>query len=61
MSSFQKVVKYGAITFAIVLAIGIITSIVSVAIGVFSFVTGNVGLGMKKGYVERFKIGRAHV
>lgn len=54
MSSFQKVVKYGAITFAIVLAIGIITSIVSVAIGVFSFVTGNVGLGMKKGYVERF-------
>lgn len=54
MSSFQKVIKYGAITFAIVLAIGIITSIVSAAVGVFSFVTGNVGLGMRKGYVERF-------
>jgi len=54
MSSFQKVIKYGAIAFAIVLTIGIITSIVSVSIGVFSFVTGNVGFGMRKGYVEKF-------
>ena len=54
MSSFQKLIKYGAITFAIILAIGIITSIVSVATGVFTFVTGNVGLGMRKGYTERF-------
>lgn len=54
MSSFQKVIKYGAITFAIILAIGIITSIVSVAIGAFSFVTGNVGFGMSKGNIERF-------
>lgn len=54
MSSFQKVIKYGAITFAIVLAIGIITSIVSAVVGIFSFVTGNVGLGMRRGYVERF-------
>jgi len=54
MSSFQKVVKYGAITFAIILAIGIITSIVSAVVGVFSFVTGSVGFGMKRGYVERY-------
>lgn len=54
MSSFQKTIKYSAIAFAIVLAIGIITSIVSVTIGLFSFVTGNVGLGMGNSNVEKF-------
>ena len=41
MSSFQKVIKYGAITFAILLAVGIITAIASAALSIISIVTGN--------------------
>lgn len=41
MSSFQKVIKYGAITFAILLTVGIISAIASTAVSVISFFTGN--------------------
>jgi DUF4097 and DUF4098 domain-containing protein YvlB len=41
MSSFQRVIKYCAIAFAILLAVGIISGIVQVAVAVVSVVSGN--------------------
>lgn len=43
MTSFQKVIKYCAIAFAILLAIGIISGIASAVFGVVSAISGNMG------------------
>lgn len=41
MSSFQKVIKYGAVTFAMLLAVGIISAIANAALSVVSLVSGD--------------------
>ena len=41
MSSFQKVIKYCAVAFAILLAVGIITGIARAALSVVSLVSGD--------------------
>ncbi len=41
MNSFQRVIKYCAIAFAILLAIGIISFMINVVYGVVNFATGN--------------------
>lgn len=42
MNEFQKIVKYGAMVFAILLAVGIITAIAGAAYGIISVISGDV-------------------
>lgn len=54
MNSFQKVIKYGAITFAVLLAITIISGITNAAVSIISLVDGDYMFNSKPKKVTSF-------